>query len=140
MRTRRGQMTGFITIITTHWNKSLRDDQLNDSGDKCGFVCYNVHELKTCRSVENLEQMNEDERESDEHSPIPPPDAACHRITELAVVVLPCPSSVTCSTHSRPSLSVCLWKQQQATRLRRITVKLFSIDCFFPWEVGRARR
>ena len=60
-------------------------------------------------------------------------DAACHGITELAhssLVVLPCSSSVTCSTYSR--LSVCLWKQQQATRLGRITVKLFSIDCFFP--------
>ena len=32
----------------THWSTNLRDDQLNDSGDRCRFVRYNVHELKTC--------------------------------------------------------------------------------------------
>ena len=56
-------------------------------------------------------------------------DAAWHRITELArwaLVVLPCPS-VTCSTRSWPCLCVCPWKQQQATWLGRIMVKLFSI-------------
>ena len=53
-------------------------------------------------------------------------DAACHGITELAH------SSLAQLTADRPCLSVCSWKQQQATRLGRITVKLFSIDCFFP--------
>ena len=56
-------------------------------------------------------------------------NTALHPIMELAcgsLVVLPCPS-VTRSTHSRP----CLQKQEQATQLVRITVKFFSIECFF---------
>ena len=52
-------------------------------------------------------------------------EAAWHRITELvrwSLMVLPCPS-VRHLLNSQPAMSVCLRKQQQATRLVRITVK-----------------
>ena len=49
-------------------------------------------------------------------------------------MLIPCGASlfVRHLLNLQPAVSVCLREQQQVTRLVRITVKLFSIDCFFP--------